>query len=440
MKEVKVTDNTIRVVQSTIPVLEQYGDKIASRMYEIIFSANPGLKSVFNMSHQGGTVNPFGSGEQVKILSHALLKYAEYIHDPFTLVDMIEGIVAKHTSLQVKPAHYAVVEAALFGAMRDVLGSSLTPEIEREWRTAYWSLSNLLISMESSVYNEQGEGALGWLGMNKMAITGKRLESVDTVRISLKPCDGRPAPKRAPGQYISVFHEGLNITRQYSLISVEGDSFEIGVRLACSGEHKGEMSRYFIEDADLGDVLQVAMPAGGYKLEGLKGGDVCLLSAGSGVTPHLALLDHLSRENYSGDVHHFYSVKDSDRCAFSAYRKQLTERCNFFEALAFSAPKPEDNYGFDYQVDGRIDADILKAVLRHPLDTHYFICGPNDYVQDMIALILEFGVPRTKIQYDCFSSTPVAILGIMAEPVKPGSKCVFATMAAANQEPKICPM
>lgn len=429
MKDAKITDNTIRVVQNTIPVLAEFGDQIANRMYEIIFSENPALSAVFNMSHQGGTVNPKGSGEQVRLLSSALLKYAEYIHDPFALSDMVHSIVSKHTSLNVQPAHYEVVERCLFRAFKDVLGNNLDHETETEWRTAYWSLSNLLIAMEENAYRHNEN--VGWIGSLPMKVIERTLESKDTVRLVLARQDNKALPKISAGQFVSVYSEQLNITRQYSLIRTTTDYFEIGVRLSTNGAYKGEMSSHMLNNVQTGDVFQVSMPSGGYNLDNLKG-DVCLLSAGSGLTPNLSVLDTLSSNGFGGQVVHFYSIKNSANHAFQPLLKKLSNQPNFYSITAYTAPMPDDIYGTDYEIDGRINTDLVNGILRDPVDTNFFICGPADFIHDMINMALKLGVPRTRIQWEHFGASPVDILNTMGSSKETASGCVFANALKSN--------
>ncbi|MEK1833222.1 hypothetical protein AAAC51_42990 [Priestia megaterium] len=48
---------TISIVKSTVPVLEQHGQAITTRFYEMLFEQYPSLKNVFNQTNQKQAVS-----------------------------------------------------------------------------------------------------------------------------------------------------------------------------------------------------------------------------------------------------------------------------------------------------------------------------------------------------------------------------------------------
>ncbi|MCP4865213.1 MAG: NO-inducible flavohemoprotein, partial [Alteromonas sp.] len=64
-----LTPDQIAIVKSTVPLLESAGPAITQHFYQRMFSHNPELKDIFNLSHQH-------SGGQPVALFNAVAAYA----------------------------------------------------------------------------------------------------------------------------------------------------------------------------------------------------------------------------------------------------------------------------------------------------------------------------------------------------------------------------
>ena len=97
-----LTTNHIAIVKSTVPLLEAGGSDITAYFYNRMFTHNPELKNIFNMSNQA-------SGQQKTALFEAILAYAKNIDNLAVLKHAVERIAQKHTSFHIKPSHYQIV-------------------------------------------------------------------------------------------------------------------------------------------------------------------------------------------------------------------------------------------------------------------------------------------------------------------------------------------
>ena len=139
---------TIAIVKSTGPALQQHGVAITTRMYERLF-INAEVKALFDMAAQE-------SGEQPARLAAAILGYAQNIDKLQNLTGAVQRMVARHVETGVRPEHYPYVAEALLPAIKDVLGDAATQEVLDAWAEAYWFLADLLIGKEADLY-AQGE-------------------------------------------------------------------------------------------------------------------------------------------------------------------------------------------------------------------------------------------------------------------------------------------
>lgn len=137
---------TIIVIKSTAPALQQHGVEITTRMYERLF-VDPEIKALFDLAAQK-------SGEQPKRLAAAILAFAQNADKLDALKPAIERIAARHIATHIKPEHYPAVANALLPAIKDVLGDAVDESVLAAWGEAYWFLAEVLISREKTLYAE----------------------------------------------------------------------------------------------------------------------------------------------------------------------------------------------------------------------------------------------------------------------------------------------
>ncbi len=139
-----LSPETIAIVKSTAPALQQHGLAITKRMYERLF-VDPAIKALFDQAAQE-------SGEQPKRLAAAILAYAKNVDNLGALTQAVERMVERHVETGVKPEHYPAVAAALLPAIEDVLGDAVDQTVLNAWGEAYWFLAHILIEAEAKKY------------------------------------------------------------------------------------------------------------------------------------------------------------------------------------------------------------------------------------------------------------------------------------------------
>ena len=143
-----LSPETISIIKSTAPVMQQQGVAITTRMYERLF-VDPEMKALFDEAAQN-------SGEQPQRLAAALLAFASNADNLDALKGSIDRIAARHAAMSVKPEHYCAVANALLPAIKDVLGDAADDRILNAWGEAYWFLAEVLKSRENSIYTSCG--------------------------------------------------------------------------------------------------------------------------------------------------------------------------------------------------------------------------------------------------------------------------------------------
>ncbi|WP_432125079.1 globin domain-containing protein [Streptomyces sp. C10-9-1] len=403
-----LSDQSAPVVRATLPAVGAAIGEIADRFYERLFADRPELlRDLFNRGNQA-------NGEQRRALAGSIAAFATMlVQRPDERPDaLLARIAGKHASLGVTSDQYKLVQRHLFGAIAEVLGDAVTPEVADAWDEVYWLMAGALIAREARLYQEAGvpEGEV-W---QRMVVEERHQETPDVVSFTLRHADGRPAGAFRPGQYVSVqvpLPDGARQIRQYSLSAAPGGStWRISVKRVRGGAApEGEVSAWLHEHLRPGGELTVSLPFGDLVLPP-GDGPVALVSAGIGGTPMLSVLGHLAEAGRDREV----LVAHADRSPSGhAHRAEL---------LRLAAAHPRAAVRLWYEEPGEQETGEQGngeqgtgsgpvAVASGPLDAGalelpegvtVLLCGPLPFMRAVRGDLLRRGVPAERIQYEVF--------------------------------------
>ncbi|MEU5216752.1 globin domain-containing protein [Streptomyces sp. NPDC020807] len=385
-----LSEQSIPVVRATLPAVGGALDQITERFYGRLFEAHPELlRDLFNRGNQA-------NGEQRQALAGSIAAFAvALLENPGSRPDvMLSRIAHKHASLGVTAEQYKVVHQHLFGAIVEVLGDAVTPEVAQAWDEVYWLMANALIAVEARLYQEAGvpEGAI-W---RPMEIAERHEETADTVSFVLRNADGTPTPAFRPGQYVSVqvtLPDGARQIRQYSLSAAPGrPQWRITVKRV-DGDPAGEVSSWLHAHASVGDTVDVSAPFGDLVLpEG--DGPLLLASAGIGSTPMLAMLDHLVSTGETRPVVVAHADRSPETHAHAAELRRLVEALPQGTLHVWYEEPGEDPSA----LRGRADVTALDL----PEGTTAYLCGPLPFLRTVRGDLLSRGTAASDIHYEVF--------------------------------------
>lgn len=396
-----LTQKTKDIVKATAPVLAEHGYPIITCFYKRLLDAHPELKNVFNMAHQE-------QGQQQQALARAVYAYAEHIEDPTSLMAMLKTIANKHASLGVRPEHYPIVGEHLLAAIREVLGAAATDEIISAWAQAYGNLADVLMGMETELYEQSTSRLGGWTGWRLFVVREKRPESSVITSFILEPADGGVVENFEPGQYISLAIDvpalGLQQIRQYSLSDMpNGHSYRISVKREDGGgvNPPGFVSCLLHEHVNVGDEVRLAAPYGTFHIDVNARTPIVLISGGVGLTPMISMLKRAIQDPQRQVVF----VHGARNSKVQAMRERLREiaksHANFRLTVYYSEPLPEDVPGKDYDYAGHVDVKAIKNEILLP-DADYYICGPVAFMRAQHDALKALGIHEAHIHYEVF--------------------------------------
>ncbi|MFE4084152.1 globin domain-containing protein [Streptomyces sp. YIM B13502] len=385
------------VVRATLPAVAGALDEITTRFYGAMFRDRPELlDGMFNRGNQA-------SGAQRRALAGSIAGFATaLLDDPDTRPDtLLDRIAHKHAAVGVTDDQYTIVHKYLFGAIAEVLGDAVTPEVAAAWDEVYWLMAGALISREARLYQDAGvEPGQVW---RQWSVVERRTETPDVVSFVLRPADGRPAPEARAGQYVSVralMPDGIHQLRQYSLSSDPGGELRrITVKRVAGtdGAPDGEVSRLLHERIREGDELTLSAPFGDVFLDDPADATtpVVLVSAGIGGTPMTSILARLAALGSPRPVLVLHADRSAADHALRDETRELVGRLPTARAVFwYERPGPGE-------VDAREGLMSLDGI-ELPQDASVFLCGPLPFMRDVRGQLLRAGVPARHIRYEVF--------------------------------------
>lgn len=383
-----LSQETINIIKSTVPVLEEHGKTITTVFYKNMFEAHPELLNVFNHVNQS-------QGRQQTALANTVYAAAANIENLEAIIPAVVQIAHKHKSLGITEDQYPIVGHYLLGAIKEVLGDAATPEIIGAWGEAYGVIADVFIGIEKDMYDQAEEIEGGWRTFKDFTIADKVIESDVITSFYLKPVDGQLLPSYKPGQYItvrlSIPGEEYTLNRQYSLSQAEtGDLYRISVKREDEFDPNGKVSTYLHNSMNTGDTIEVSVPAGHFYLDVESKAPVTLISGGVGVTPMMSMYETIAKLSQERPVAFLHSARTRKHQAFDNRLKEL------------DASLANSKYAAIYseEGDGFITREFLAANVLEGSDI--YVCGPTPFMQAVLSNLYQLGFSEDKVHYEFF--------------------------------------
>jgi ferredoxin-NADP reductase len=207
-----------------------------------------------------------------------------------------------------------------------------------------------------------------------------------------------------PGQHVDIrltAEDGYQAQRSYSIASPPEDEF---VTLTIERVKNGEVSPYLVEELRSGDQFELRGPIGGYFVWTVAvGGPLCLIAAGSGIAPLMAMLLHRDRQSSRIPAVLLYSSRNLDDVI---YRKELDAMARRDPDLrvvgTLTRKQPEGWMGYRRRIDKPM---LLEACFPPDRNPKIYVCGPTPFVEDGSRLLVELGHDALTIKTERFGPT-----------------------------------
>lgn len=230
-------------------------------------------------------------------------------------------------------------------------------------------------------------------------------ESSNIRSFHLEPADGKGIVAHKAGQHLPIRVTPANaeapVIRTYTLSTAPSDG-----RYRISVKRQGFVSCFLHDQVKPGDLIEARAPAGAFTIDALESRPAVLLAAGVGITPMLAMLRTIVfeglRKRRIRPTYLFVAARSLAERAFGGEIAELAAQTGgAVRVIRVLGDAAGARHGEDYDVAGRIDADLLGAVL--PFGAYdFYLCGPPSFMQGLYDQIREVGVPDRRIHAEAF--------------------------------------
>jgi len=149
-------------------------------------------------------------------------------------------------------------------------------------------------------------------------------------------------------------------------------------------DHAGVTDR--LHTLQAGAKLLLSKPFGTISYQGAG----TFIAAGAGITPFLAIFRQLAADKGLAGSRLFYSNKTPSDVIYE------NELCHYFDERCLLTCTRANSPGYD---DRHIDARYLKEKISD-LRQHFYVCGPDAFVEDVNAALAEMGVEAQSLVFE----------------------------------------
>jgi len=232
-------------------------------------------------------------------------------------------------------------------------------------------------------------------GFHSLRVARVVRETADATSFTLEvPADLATTFAYEAGQFCTfrVWVEDQPYVRCYSMSS--SPAFDAELRVTVKRTPGGVASNWMNDHLSAGDTVEVARPAGLFRL-GEGRGDLVAFVAGSGITPVLSLVKTALATTSRG-VRLAYANRDGDSIIFGPEIDELSRR--YDGRLTVS-------HHLDVE-QGLMEPDGIRAFAGATAGTEYYVCGPEPFMAVVEESLLALGVDASNIHIERFTLEP----------------------------------
>lgn len=226
-------------------------------------------------------------------------------------------------------------------------------------------------------------------GSLTVRVARKAIEAEGIASFELVSVDGQPLPAFAAGSHVDVQLPG-GLTRQYSLCNDPAESHRYLIAVLRDAASRGG-SAAMHEQVKEGDTLVISAPKNHFALAH-EAQSHLLLAGGIGVTPLLCMAERLVHSGAVFEMH--YCTRSRSRTAF-------------VQRIEGSALAGRVQFHFDDGAPAQ-RADIAALVGPPRPGQHLYVCGPQGFMDAVLARARTQGWPEAQIHYEFFGAAPAA--------------------------------
>ena len=238
----------------------------------------------------------------------------------------------------------------------------------------------------------------------KVAAVTERAPDVKSFTLVPDPSRGTTALAWfGAGKYLTVFVtiNGMPVTRAYSISSSPKASLEGKYELTIKLVDGGLVSRYILDNWQVGTEVTVSAPEGNFEYQPLRDAKTVIgLAGGSGITPFLSMARAIADGDEDFELTLLYGSRNKDNILFFDELAALEKACPKFRVVHVLSDKDaKAGKGFE---KGFLTAELIQKYA--PADAPYsvFLCGPQQMYEFVDKELAKLDLERKFIRHEMF--------------------------------------
>ncbi|MGA2412348.1 MAG: SRPBCC family protein [Candidatus Binataceae bacterium] len=242
----------------------------------------------------------------------------------------------------------------------------------------------------------------------------------------LRRADGAKLAPWEPGQFLPIRvpipGRAEPVLRTYTLSTCANPDF---YRLSIRRMDPGLVSAFLHDNAQAGFRFAAMTPRGKFYLDQANNRPLVLLSGGVGLTPMVAITEHVvaegKRTGTFRPIHYIHGTQNGQVHAFGNHLKQLAAQHPAMTLhVRYSRPTSEDQSGVTHDGDGLVTIELVKSLLPFG-DYDFYLCGPPPFMAALYAGLIGMAVKPERIHYESFGPGTVLKPEIVPRPGADGA-------------------
>jgi stearoyl-CoA 9-desaturase NADPH oxidoreductase len=217
-------------------------------------------------------------------------------------------------------------------------------------------------------------------------------ETEDTATVTIKPGWGFSGDYQ-PGQYVGI---GLRIGgrfhwRSYSLTSIPQRDKKL-ITITVKATPEGFLSTHLVNGVKPGTIVRLASAKGDFALPDPPPAKMLLVTAGSGITPVMAMLRSMAQRGHQSDVVHIHSAPSAQDVIFHDELQELDRGESTYELL-LQLTGEMGHLDFEQELD---------KLVPDWKDRPTWACGPPAMLDTLEKVWADAGVPDDQLHMERF--------------------------------------
>jgi propane monooxygenase reductase subunit len=202
-----------------------------------------------------------------------------------------------------------------------------------------------------------------------------------------------------PGQYCDIKIPGSEDVRSFSMANLPGDQLEFMIKVYPDGKFSSLLSG---NELQAGHELEVTGPYGVFTLREKSDRPLLFIGGGAGMAPILGLLRSMADQGIDRPAVYYYGARGPQDLFHLSELAELEQRLKNFRFV----PALSD-VGDDEEWDGErgLITDVVARCESELSGVDAYLCGPPPMVDAAIGLLVQNGVPESRVYFDKFTTT-----------------------------------